>query len=285
MSRTVWYPGHMAKGKRKLEELAGKLDLIIEVRDARAPGVTSSPMIGQLSRIKPVWYILSKSDLADEDSTREWISFLRKKKQKVWACDLLKGRIDVVKKAILEKKPSHREIRLAVVGIPNVGKSIFLNLLVGKKSAPVGGIPGITRGVSWYKGQGFLVVDSPGILDPKSGDMVHKCLAWLGSSKVDVIGGYDLLGMELLDYIKIKGLWPMIERSWNIPFQQEDTLVSLERVGRRLGCLVSGGEVNLEMAGRRLIDSFSTGKLGRLTLELPGETNIWDEEDHDSRSR
>lgn len=279
MARTVWYPGHMAKGKRKLEELAGKLDIIIEVRDARAPGLTSSPMIRQLSKIKPVWYILSKSDLADEESTRKWISFLRKKNQKVWACDLLKGRIEPVKKALMEKKPPHREVRLAVVGIPNVGKSIFLNLLVGRKSAKVGGIPGVTRGVSWYKGQGFLVVDSPGILDPQSGDMVHKCLAWLGSSKAEVIGGYDLLGMDLLDFMKSNGFWSMIEKTWDIPFQEENNLVSLERIGRRLGCLVSGGEVNLEMAGRRLIDSFSTGKLGKITLELPGQANIWDEED------
>jgi ribosome biogenesis GTPase A len=156
-----------------------------------------------------------------------------------------------------------------VVGIPNVGKSIFLNLLVGKKTAPVGGIPGVTRGVSWFKGQGFLVVDSPGILDPRSGDMVHKSLAWLGSSKADVIGGYDLLGMELLSFLRSRGLWHMVEDKWGIALEDEDSMASLERVGRRLGCLVSGGEVNLEMAGRRLIDAFSTGKLGRVTLESP----------------
>jgi ribosome biogenesis GTPase A len=259
----------MAKGKRKLEELAGKLDVIIEVRDSRAPQLTSSPMIGQLSRIKPVWYVLSKSDLADMEGTNLWISHFRKKGQKAWAFDLLKGRIEPIKKALLEKKPAHREIRLAVVGIPNVGKSIFLNLLVGKKTAPVGGIPGVTRGVSWFKGQGFLVVDSPGILDPRSGDMVHKSLAWLGSSKADVIGGYDLLGMELLSFLRSRGLWHMVEDKWGIALEDEDSMASLERVGRRLGCLVSGGEVNLEMAGRRLIDAFSTGKLGRVTLESP----------------
>lgn len=269
MARTVWYPGHMAKGKRKLEELAGKLDVIIEVRDSRAPQLTSSPMIGQLSRIKPVWYVLSKSDLADTEGTNLWISHFRNKGQKAWAFDLLKGRVEPIKKALLEKKPAHREIRLAVVGIPNVGKSIFLNLLVGKKTAPVGGIPGVTRGVSWYKGQGFLVVDTPGILDPRSGDMVHKSLAWLGSSKADVIGGYDLLGMELLSFLRSRGLWHMVEGKWGIPLEDEDSMASLERVGRRLGCLVSGGEVNLEMAGRRLIDAFSTGKLGRVTLESP----------------
>lgn len=269
MARTVWYPGHMAKGKRKLEELAGKLDVIIEVRDSRAPQLTSSPMIGQLSRIKPVWYVLSKSDLADTEGTNLWISHFRNRGQKAWAFDLLKGRVEPIKKALLEKKPAHREIRLAVVGIPNVGKSIFLNLLVGKKTAPVGGIPGVTRGVSWYKGQGFLVVDSPGILDPRSGDMVHKSLAWLGSSKADVIGGYDLLGMELLSFLRSGGLWHMVEDKWGIPLEDEDSMASLERVGRRLGCLVSGGEVNLEMAGRRLIDAFSTGKLGRVTLESP----------------
>ena len=260
----------MASGKRKLEELAGKLDFIIEIRDARAPKVTSSPMIGELSRLKPILYVLSKSDLADEESTRLWISYFRKNKKHAWAFNLLSGRVDPVKKILLEKKPSHRELRIAVVGIPNVGKSIFLNLLVGRKRAAVGGIPGITRGVSWYKGQGLLVVDTPGILDPKSSEMTHKCLAWLGSSKADVIGGYDLLGIDLLKFLKAKGLWHMLERKWSIPFMEEDDSASLERIGRRLGCLVAGGEVNLEMAGRRLLDSFSSGSLGRVTLELPG---------------
>jgi len=264
----------MASGRKKLEDLAGKLDIIIEVRDARAPMVTSSPMIAKLSRIKPVWYVLSKSDLANERSTSLWVSYFKKSKQKIWALNLLRGRADSVKKALLELKPSHREIRVAVVGIPNVGKSMFLNMLVGKKRAAVGGIPGITRGVSWYKGQGFMVVDSPGILDPRSSEMTHKCLAWLGCSKADVIGGYDVLGVDLLRFMKQKGLWNMIEAKWDLPFEEDDDTSSLERIGRRLGCLVGGGEVDLDKAGRRLMDSFSSGALGRVTLELPGDSPI-----------
>ena len=208
----------MAKGKRHLEELAGKLDLVIEVRDARAPGLTSSPLIDELSRIKPVWTVLSKEDLADSKATREWISYLRKISGRVWALDLLKGKISPIRKELLLQKPAHRELRMAVVGIPNVGKSALLNMLVGSRRAQVGGIPGVTRGVSWYKGQGFLVVDTPGILDARSGKKVHQALAFLGCTKPDVIGGYDLLGLELLELLKRKGLWNLLEKKWGLAF-------------------------------------------------------------------
>jgi len=276
----------MAKGKRRLEELAGKLDVIIEIRDARAPVLTSSPLIKELSRIKPVWAILSKEDLADKAATKEWLSYLRNSSGKVWACNLLEGKVSPIRKELLSKKPAHRELRVAVVGIPNVGKSVFLNLLVGSRRAQVGGIPGVTKGVSWYKGQGFLAVDTPGILDARSGRTAHQVLAFLGCSKPDVIGGYDLLGMELIGLLKKKNLWCLLEKKWGLPFLDgENSQESLDRIGRRLGCLVQGGNVDHDMAGRRLIDAFSTGKLGRVTLESPEEENQWDHEDADSGCR
>lgn len=272
----------MAKGKRRLEELAGKLDLILEVRDARAPGLTSSPLIHELSKIKPVWTVLSKEDLADRTATGEWLSFLRKSSGRAWALDLLKGKISSVRKDLLVQKPAHRELRLAVVGIPNVGKSALLNLLVGSRRAPVGGIPGVTRGVSWYKGQGCLVVDTPGILDARSGKKVHQVLAFLGCTKPDVIGGYDLLGMELLELLKRKGLWHLLENKWSLPYLEgENSHEALLRVGKRLGCLVQGGDVDEDMAGRRLLDAFSTGKLGRFTLDSPGDEDHWGEQEDD----
>ncbi|WP_286847875.1 MULTISPECIES: YlqF/YawG family GTPase [Aminobacterium] len=276
MPRTVWYPGHMAKGKRKLEELAKKLDLIFEVRDARAPNMTSSPLTESFSKVCPVYIILSRADLAEEGATKAWLHFFKEKKRKVWALNLLEGKIEPLRRDILRLRPPYRELRVAVMGIPNVGKSLFLNLLVGRKRAQVGGIPGVTRGVSWYKGQDILAVDSPGILDPRSHVEIHRRLAWLGSSRPDVIGGCDAIAVSLLSFLRERGLWRLIEDKWGIPDEGEDNLILLEKIGRRLGCLVSGGRVDLALAGQRFIDAFATGKLGRVTLEWPGERYPWE---------
>jgi len=181
--RTVWFPGHMAKGERKLGELLKKLDLVIEVRDARAPFSTSSPLIGAIAKIKPVVLVLAKKDLADPDRTVVWMNELAKcagNGALPWALDLRRDSLTPLRKFLSRFSPTHRELRLAVVGIPNVGKSMFLNALVGRSRAKVGGIPGITRDVSWYKVGDFLAVDSPGILDPHAEPGVHCVLSWLG---------------------------------------------------------------------------------------------------------
>jgi len=268
--RTVWFPGHMAKGTRKLEGLVGKLDLILEVRDARAPEVTASPLAPSMSKICPVWKVLTKSDLADKKVTDAWLSLYRKGSGKAWAVDLLKGKIEPMRRELLKASPSHRELRLAVVGIPNVGKSALLNCLVGKKSASVGGIPGVTKGVSWYKGRGFLVVDSPGILDPKSDEHIQKALAWLGCSKAEVIGGYDAVSFRLVEFLLEKDLWYVVKDAWGVD-SGEDPYETLESLGRRLGCLLPGNKVDFTLAGRRFLEAFSSGKLGAFSLERPGD--------------
>lgn len=259
----------MAKGTRQLEEIIGKLDIIIEVRDARAPELTASPFVKKMARRRPVWIVLTKRDLADSSITDQWISFYKGKKRQIWAFNLLSQQLTPLKQEILRKKPKYRELRIAVVGIPNVGKSALLNLLVGKKAATVGGVPGITRGVSWYRGGGFLVVDSPGILDPSSGAEIQKALAWLACSKPDVIGGYDTVAVTLIDYLQKQKLWGPIKEKWGIEENPDDNVEVLEAVGRRLGCLVSGGRVDLIASGRRFLESFSTGKLGKFSLETP----------------
>ncbi len=290
--RTVWFPGHMAKGRRELEGLAEKLDLFVEVRDARAPRATASPGGVELAALRPVWVVLAKRDLAGGAGTERWMTALRAQGRRAWAFDLLRDGVDDLRSALIAASPRHREVRLAVVGIPNVGKSQLLNLLIGKHSAAVGGIPGVTRGVAWYRSrEGLLVVDSPGILDPHGGAQVHRMLAWLGCSKGDVTGGYELLGTELLRYLREQRLWELVEKTWGIPESVPEESASLDeedsgdvgtpeetnprddlhRVGRRLGCLVRGGRVNREAAGKKLCEAFATGKLGRVTLERAPE--------------
>ena len=273
MARTVWYPGHMAKGKRKLAELAGKLDIILEVRDARAPHVTSSPLAPELASACPLGVVLAKEDLADKKGTSAWLSWFSSQGLKAWPANLLRPRLDAMRTDLAAYGPSHREVRLAVVGIPNVGKSMLLNALVGKSTAPVGGIPGITRGVSWYKGKGILAVDSPGILDPRSGEGVQRCLAWLGCSRADVIGGYDIIALDLISVLRKKRLWLMVEEKWAVaaPEDAPDEEI-LEALGRRLGCLLPGGGADLLLASRRFLEAFSTGRFGPVTLELPGDS-------------
>ena len=274
--RTAWYPGHMASGERELSKLIDKLDLIVEVRDARAPRLTSSPLIKRISKIRPVVVILSKKDLASEEGTAAWLKHFESAGIKAWAFNMRNAKPEPMLKILMKMHPSHRELRLAVVGIPNVGKSFFLNILVGKNAAKVGGIPGVTRGVSWYKGNGILAVDSPGILDPHSGEGIERQLSWFGCTKAEVIGGFELMGKCLIDFLQKKNLLSIIENKWNIKTQSENDEVRdpqdiLEQIGSRLGCVVRGGNINLELAGRKLIESFSTGKLGNITIEYPDD--------------
>ena len=269
MPRTVWYPGHMAKGTRKLNELASKLDVIIEVRDSRAPASTSSPLIKSLAKMKPVIHVLSRKDLADQERLSLWMNSLKH----TYAADLRKREgLSAVKKAVMTFKPAHREVRLAVVGIPNVGKSLLLNGLIGKANAGVGNIPGITKSVSWYRNEGMLIVDSPGILDPHAEEGAHLILSWLGCAKAEVVGGWENAALSLLAFLDAKGM------SNILPVEHVDEVpaLTLERIGRKYGCLISGGRVNMELAGQKLIEAFSSGRLGKVCLELPDEERAID---------
>ena len=279
MPRTVWYPGHMAKGTRKLNEIVSKLDLVVEVRDARAPASTSSPLIKALSKIKPVIHVLSHKDLADSEKLKIWLKELKF----TYAADLRKREgLSNIKKEIMKFKPSHREVRLAVVGIPNVGKSLLLNSLISKASANVGNIPGITKSVNWYRNDGMLIVDSPGILDPHAEEGAHLILSWIGCAKAEVVGGYENAAIALIKFLSAKEMFSLIpvEYNENENENKDEFLtapaLTLEKIGRKYGCLISGGRVNMELAGQKFIEAFSSGRLGAVCLELPNEKRAID---------
>jgi ribosome biogenesis GTPase A len=272
----------MAKGKRQLDALSSALDLLLEVRDARAPRLTASPAADAFHRSLPVWAVLSKSDLADPDITAEWIRHFKGQGRQAWAADLRKGVPGALKKAIAEMRPSssskmvYREVRLAVIGTPNVGKSMLLNGLVGRRAAAVGGIPGVTKGVSWFTGRGCLVADSPGILDPRSDARAHRMLSWISSTRGQVIGAWADLARECVAFLQRHGLASGLSGAWGIDASGDPSDV-LERAGRRLGRLLPGGLVDIESSGKALIEALSTGKFGRLSLERPGNPPPWGE--------
>ncbi len=270
----------MARGKRQLEALAGMLDLLLEVRDARAPRLTSSPVLDDFPRSLAVWTVLSKPDLADPDITKQWIDYFKRQERDAWAIDLRKGVPAAFRKAITAMRPSssakrvYREIRLAVVGTPNVGKSSLLNQLVGRRAAAVGGIPGVTKGVAWFKGQGCLIVDSPGILDPHSDARAHRMLSWISSTRGQVIGSWQNHACECIAFLQRHDLIGGMAEAWGVDVAGEPDEV-LDRIGRRLGKLLPGGVIDLESAGKATIEALATGKLGRLSLEAPGSPVPW----------
>lgn len=273
MPRTVWYPGHMAKGTRKLNELAGKLDVIVEVRDSRAPASTSSPLIKALAKVKPVIHVLSRRDLADGEKLALWVKSMKH----TYSADLRNREgLAEIKRAVLKFKPAHREVRLAVVGIPNVGKSLLLNSLIGRSNAGVGNIPGITKSVNWYRNEGMLIVDSPGILDPHAEEGAHLILSWLGCAKAEVVGGWENAALSLLKFLASRDMMNILPVEV-IP--DELPALTLERLGRKYGCLISGGRVNMELAGQKFIEAFSSGRLGKICLELPGQERAIDYRD------
>jgi len=275
MGRTVWFPGHMAKGKRQLEALAKNLDLIIEVRDARAPALTSSPLIKLFTGRIKVAVVLSKADLADDAASKFWLAALRAQGFSAWALDLRKGGLNQLKRSLLAQKPAHRDLRVAVVGVPNVGKSMLINQLAGKRSVSVGGVPGVTKGVSWVKGDGFLLVDSPGILDPHGDARAQRMISWLGSAKGEVIGNLYELAKQCAGFLIAHNLWCNVEKIWEVSADcGEDEL--MEKIGRRLGKLVAGGNVDMEASGKAFLNALATGKFGKMSFEKPGDAPLWE---------
>ena len=277
-----WFPGHMAKTRRKIGEALKLVDAVTEIRDARLPESSKNPEIDSIISGKPRIILLNKADYADESATAKWIEYY--KKQGIYAlaveCRTGKGLnayLPLVKKVLApviakneEKGMAGKSLRLMVVGIPNVGKSSFINRMAKNCKAKVADTPGVTRSNQWFViGKGIELLDTPGVLWPKFEDKtVGDKLAFTGAVKSDVLDS-ETMAVRLLDFIKdhyaaricarykidsIEGL-----QSWEI----------LERIGRKRGMLISGGEVNTERAAVTVLDEFKKGKLGTFTFEMP----------------
>jgi len=275
-----WFPGHMAKTRRLIEENLKLVDIVIELLDARIPQSSKNPEIDSLIKDKPRLVLLNKSDIADESVTNAWIESYRRLGTKAIAISTTKQNnfnfifnqiTDILKEKIEKQKEKgmvNRSIKIMVVGIPNVGKSSFINRLANRKSAITGDRPGVTKGKQWIRLKtGFELLDTPGILWPKFEDEeIGLNLAFTGAIK-DEIMDTELLSMKLLE--KLKALYPdsLTQRYKMTDFDDMDGWEMLNLLGKKRGFVISGGEIDTLRAANILLDEFRGAKLGNLSLE------------------
>ena len=273
-----WYPGHMTKAKRMMQENIKLIDLVIELVDARVPISSRNPDIDELGKNKARLILLNKSDLAEDKWNDAWSEYFREKGFSVVKVNSKKGGgiksiNGVIQEACKEKIERDRKrgilnrpVRAMVVGIPNVGKSTFINALAGKACAKTGNKPGVTKGKQWIRlNKNVELLDTPGILWPKFEDeAVGMRLAYIGSIKDDILN-MEELSLTLIDFLREK-YSGVLEKRYQI--QEEGTAVQiLEAIARSRGCLKKGEELDYAKASLILFDDFRSGKIGKITLE------------------
>lgn len=278
-----WFPGHMQKAFRMMEEDIKLIDLVIELVDARAPLATRNPDIDKLAKGKARMIILNKSDLADLAINDEWNAFFSDKGYSVVKINSKTGEgISRIKPAIQEacrekierdrkRGIKNRPVRAMVVGIPNVGKSTFINALAGKAAAKTGNKPGVTKGKQWIRlNKDVELLDTPGVLWPKFEDQeIGKRIAFIGSINDEIIEKQEL-ACELIAFLNDpEGLYSQLITDRYDASSDKKTHEILADIAIKRGCLVKGGEPDIERAAGLLLDDFRSGKLGRISLERP----------------
>ena len=275
-----WYPGHMTKARRMMQENIKLIDLVIELVDARIPLSSRNPDIDELGRQKSRLILLNKADLAENKWNDAWIEYFKDKGYLAVKVNSKKGGgikniQSVIQEACKEKIEKDRKrgilnrpVRAMVVGIPNVGKSTFINTLAGKACAKTGNKPGVTKGKQWIRlNKGVELLDTPGILWPKFEDQqVGMKLAFIGSIKDEILNTEELAA-EFLKFMQQH--YPgIIAGKYNIE-ETGDVYEVLNRIAESRHCIVRGNELDVEKAAALLMDDFRSGRLGELTLEYP----------------
>ena len=280
-----WFPGHMAKTRRQIQQNLPLIDLVAELIDARVPVSSRNPELPALIGDKPHMVLLNKCDMADADVTAQWSAHFNARRQSVLCLDSKSGKgfaqfIPQVKTVLAPrlaqlqaKGMAGRTLRIMVVGIPNVGKSSFINRLAGASRAKVANRPGVTRGNQWFLiGKGVELMDTPGVLWPKFEDQrVGEHLAFTGAIK-DSILDVETLAVRLLGCLLPRYGQLLASRYKLEPgFEQMDGYALLCEIGGRRGMKISGGDVDTERAAAMLLEEFRNVKIGRITLERPEE--------------
>ena len=278
-----WYPGHMTKAKRMMQEDIKLIDLIIELVDARVPLSSRNPDIDELGKNKARLILLNKSDLADERQNAAWETYFLEKgffvvkvnSKSGVGVKAVHGAIQEACKEKIERDRrrgiKNRPVRCMVVGIPNVGKSTFINTFAGKACAKTGNKPGVTKGKQWIRlKKGVELLDTPGILWPKFEDQnVGIRLALIGSIKDEILN-IDELSLVLIEYL-VNHYAGILTQRYEI-VEEGKPVEMLEAIAKNRNCLLKGGELDYSKAAALLIEDFRSGKLGKITLEIPEET-------------
>lgn len=277
-----WYPGHMTKAKRAMQEDLKLIDVIIELVDARIPLSSKNPDIDPMANGKARILLLNKCDLADDKITQKWVKYYEDKGFYVCLVNSKNGKgvkavhntIQQACKAKIERDRKrgilNRPIRAMIVGIPNVGKSTFINSFAGKACTKTGNKPGVTKGKQWIRlNKNVELLDTPGILWPKFEDQnVGLRLAFIGSIKDELYDSYELC-ILLIQYLQ--EFYPKaIPSFYQIEPSDQDTLL-LEHIAQRRGCIKTGGEFDMDKAAKYLVDDFRNGRVGAISLEHPEE--------------
>ncbi|WP_252224136.1 MULTISPECIES: ribosome biogenesis GTPase YlqF [unclassified Clostridium] len=280
-----WFPGHMKKTQREIKENLKLVDAVIEIRDARIPRSSANPDIDSLLQGKPRIILLNKSDLTEGKVTKEWIKHLTKDDVKVLEVNCLKGDgLKAIKPMLLSLlKEKHDRLRakgmvnittrVMVVGIPNVGKSTFINKMARNSIAKTGDKPGVTKSKQWIKtSMGIELLDTPGVLWPRFEDEETALnLAFTGAIKDEI------MDIEELSYKLVERLQSFykdnLEERYKIDEVSEDPLETLNAIAKKRGTLVSGGEINYNRIAVILLDEFRAGRIGKISLERPGKIN------------
>ncbi len=277
-----WFPGHMTRTRRRIVDRLPLVDLVAEIIDARIPISSRNPDLDSIVAGKPRLVIMNKSDIADEEATRQWLAYFAAQGTPALAVDCKSGRgvqrFSPLLRELLKDKlatweqrgMANRAIRVMVVGIPNCGKSSFINRMARGGKAKAEDRPGVTRDQQWFViDSGAQLLDTPGVLWPKFEDQqVALRLAFTGAIRDEVLDSEEL-ACSLLDILS-RQYEPMLRARYKLTDAfPEASYELLEQIGRKRGMLISGGEVDTERASAMLLDEFRGGKLGRLTLELP----------------
>jgi len=285
-----WYPGHMTKTRRMIADQIKNVDAVCEILDSRIPVSSRNPDVDELTAGKPRLVVLNRVDQADPEATKKWAAYFKAKGYAVLESNA-KGGMGTAKfaaavrellaeklQAYAEKGMVGRVVRVMILGIPNVGKSTFINKVAGRKTAKTEDRPGVTRSKQWVPiDKGLELLDTPGILWPKFEDQsVGLNLAYTGAVKDDILD-IETLACHLMSYLGDR--YPeALQAAYKLPAlperEEEDNDVAygyklLEAAGRKRGFLISGGEIDTERMAKILLDEFRGGKLGRFTLEMP----------------
>lgn len=274
-----WFPGHMTKTKRMIEEHLKAVDVVAELLDARIPVSSANPMVEEIVSGKPRIIILNKADLANPRATDQWISYYEKKgipvllmsvgnsKNKKKLLQVIRDTAEPILAKWKRRGMKSRSVRLMILGIPNVGKSSLINFLAGTAATRTANTPGHTRGKQWVRlSEGLDLLDTPGVLWPKFDDQTAALrLAATGAIAGDVFNASEVVA-ELMSSLA-KTSPEILKEQYNIENPDQDPQVLLEQAGRRRGCLLPGGNIDFDRAEMVVLRDFRNGKLGRITLD------------------